>query len=56
MAREGRLDIKELKILNRQDIPDFPLLVSTRLYPEWPFAAMPHIDENLARHVAATLF
>ncbi|MDA3971414.1 MAG: PAS domain S-box protein [Desulfobulbaceae bacterium] len=55
MVREGRLDIKQLKILNRQDLPGFPLLVSTRLYPEWPFAAMPHIAENLARRVAATL-
>ena len=56
MVREGKLDIKQLKILNRQDLPDFPLQVSTRLYPEWPFAAMPHIEENLARGVAVTLF
>lgn len=56
MVRIGRLDIKQLKILNRQDLPGFPLLVSTRLYPEWPFAAMPHIDENLAKNVAAALF
>ncbi len=56
MVRKGRLDIKELKILNRQDLPEFPFQVSTRLYPEWSFAAMPHIDENIARHVAAVLF
>ncbi len=56
MVREGRLDIKQLKILNRQDLPGFPLHVSTRLYSEWPFAAVPHIDEKLARHVVAALF
>ncbi|MBU0665319.1 MAG: diguanylate cyclase [Proteobacteria bacterium] len=56
MVREGKLDTKKLKIINRQDFPDFPFQVSTRLYPEWPFAAMPHIDENLARHVVAVLF
>ncbi|MDD3815782.1 MAG: phosphate/phosphite/phosphonate ABC transporter substrate-binding protein, partial [Desulfocapsaceae bacterium] len=56
MVREGKLDSKQLKVLNRQDLPEFPLQVSTRLYPEWPFAAMPHIDENLAKHVAAALF
>ncbi len=56
MAREGRLDLKQLKILNRQDIPGFSQQLSTRLYPEWPFVAMPHIDKNLARHVAAALF
>mgnify|MGYP001367800387 CR=1 FL=1 len=56
MAREGKLDIKQLKILNRQNLPGFPLQVSTRLYPEWPFAAMPLTDENLARRVASILF
>jgi len=56
MEREGKLDIKQLKILNRQTLPGFPQHISTQLYPEWPFAAMPHIDENLARHVAAALF
>ena len=55
-AREGKLDIKQLKILNLQNPPEFPLQVSTRLYPEWPFSALSHIDESLARHVAAALF
>lgn len=55
-AREGKLDFNKLKILNRQHLPEFPLRVSTRLYPEWPFSALSHIDENLARHVAAALF
>jgi PAS domain S-box-containing protein len=56
MAREGRLDFKQLKILNRQNLPGFSQQLSTRLYPEWPFVAMPYIDKNLARHVAAALF
>jgi diguanylate cyclase (GGDEF)-like protein/PAS domain S-box-containing protein len=56
MAQEGKIDIKQLKVLNRQSLPDFPVQVSTRLFPEWIFASMPHIEENTARHVAATLF
>ena len=56
MVREGRLDLSRLKILNRQDKPDFPLQVSTRLYPEWPFASLPNSDKDLARRVAAALF
>jgi diguanylate cyclase (GGDEF)-like protein len=56
MAREGKLDASKLKVLNLQHPPGFPVQISTRLYPEWPFAAMPHVDEQLARHVAATLF
>lgn len=56
MSREGKLDMKQIKVINQQNLPDFPVQVSTRLYPEWAFAALPHIDENLARHVAAALF
>lgn len=56
MVREGKLDIKKLKLINRQNVADFPVKTSTKLYPEWAFAAMPHTDEALARHVAAALF
>lgn len=56
MVREGKLDMARIKILNLQNRPDFPAQISTRLYPEWPFAARLNIDENLARHVAAALF
>lgn len=56
MAREGKLDIKKLKIINRQATENFPVQTSTLLYPEWAFASMRHVDENLARHVAAALF
>jgi diguanylate cyclase (GGDEF)-like protein/PAS domain S-box-containing protein len=55
MVREGKLDIKKLKIINRQKSVNFPLPSSTRLYPEWAFAYMPSVDQNLARHVAAAL-
>ena len=56
MAREGKLASGEIKIINRQNLPEFPQKTSTRLYPEWVFASMPQTDENLARHVAAALF
>jgi ABC-type phosphate/phosphonate transport system substrate-binding protein len=48
MAREGRLDINKIEVINPQKLPGFAMQSSTRLYPEWPFSAMPHIDENLA--------
>lgn len=55
MVEEGRLDLGQLRVLNLQrDVP-FPFLLSTRLYPEWPFASMPSTDEDLARRVAAAL-
>jgi ABC-type phosphate/phosphonate transport system substrate-binding protein len=56
MIREGKLDLKQLKILNPQTHPDFPQQISTPLYPEWPFVAMPNVDGSLGRHVAAALF
>jgi diguanylate cyclase (GGDEF)-like protein/PAS domain S-box-containing protein len=56
MTREGKLDIKKLKIINPQTVANFPVQTSTRLYPEWAFASMPHVDETLSRHVAAALF
>lgn len=56
MAREGKLDLARLKVLNPQNLPHFPQALSTRLYPEWPFAALPHVDEQLARQVTAALF
>ncbi|WP_336898146.1 EAL domain-containing protein [Rhodoferax sp.] len=56
LTREGKLDMKLVKVLNRQNLPDFPVVTSTPLYPEWPFAYLPHTDEDLARHVAAALF
>ena len=56
LAREGKLDAGKLKVLNLQHPPGFPVQVSTRLYPEWPFAALPNVDEHLAQRVAASLF
>lgn len=56
MAHEGKLDMKQIKTINLQNLPDFPVQVSTRLYPEWAFSSLPNVDENLARHVVAALF
>lgn len=56
LASDGKLDMHQIKIINLQNIEHFPLQASTPLYPEWAFASMPHVDENLARHVAAALF
>jgi len=55
MSREGKLEARRLRVLDAREVPDFPFLLSTGLYPEWPFAAMPGIDDDLARQVAAAL-
>ena len=45
-----------IRILNRQNLVGFPYAVSTRLYPEWPVAALPHVDSDIVRRVASALF
>lgn len=56
LAKEGKLDPAAIKLVNRQNLPDFPYAVSTRLYPEWPVAVMRHVDRTLASRLAAALF
>lgn len=46
----------QVKVLNRQPLAGFPYIVSTRLYPEWPVIALPHVDERDVRRVASALF
>ncbi|MBF0160287.1 MAG: PhnD/SsuA/transferrin family substrate-binding protein [Magnetococcales bacterium] len=55
MAAEGRLDLNQVRIINQQHLPGFPFVVSTHLYPEWPFVALPQVDPQVARKVAAAL-
>ncbi|MBF0335679.1 MAG: phosphate/phosphite/phosphonate ABC transporter substrate-binding protein, partial [Alphaproteobacteria bacterium] len=55
MARQGTLDPTRIKVVEPQDHPGFPFASSTRLFPEWPFVALPHVDHEVARRVAAAL-
>ncbi|NGX17323.1 EAL domain-containing protein [Wenzhouxiangella sp. XN24] len=55
MISEGRLEADALQVVARQDLPGFPFAVSTRLYPEWPFVALPHVDPQTARRLTAAL-
>ncbi len=55
MAQEGKIDLQQIKILNAHELPSFPLLLSTELYPEWPFSKVAHTEAELARRVALAL-
>jgi len=55
MLSDGRLAAGQIRVLGRRDEPGFPLLLSTGLYPEWPFARLPHTNEELARQVTLKL-
>ncbi len=58
MASEGKITIEDFRILGERRPEDtgFPFLVTTRLYPEWPFAKLPHVSSEIAEKVAAALF
>ena len=55
MATEGKIRLRDFHVLNPQSHPGFPFLVSTRLYPEWPFAKLKNTPPDLAQGVAVAL-
>ncbi len=55
MVKEGTLDLSQVKIVNKQQLSSYPLLVSTRLYPEWPVSVTSRVDDDLAHHITIAL-
>ncbi|MCW8848542.1 MAG: phosphate/phosphite/phosphonate ABC transporter substrate-binding protein [Melioribacteraceae bacterium] len=54
MSKDAQFDVKDFIILN--EIKDeFPFVRSTQLYPEWPFAKLKKVDNNIAKQVVTTL-
>lgn len=55
MAAEDKINLESFKILNEQFVEGFPHILSTELYPEWPFAKTRKTPENIAQKVAIAL-
>jgi ABC-type phosphate/phosphonate transport system substrate-binding protein len=55
LAAAGRINLRELRILNPRQVEDFPYLLSTALYPDWAFAVLRHTPDALAQQVAIAL-
>ncbi|MDC7218319.1 MAG: diguanylate cyclase [Spirochaetales bacterium] len=61
MASEGRISLNDYKLVFLEDLnrsfrdQDFPYLLSTRLYPEWPLSKLAHTPNHLAERVATEL-
>ncbi len=63
MAEEGGISLKEFKVLDKHLKTsesyylkeDFPFLLSTMLYPEWPFARLMKTSDTLAKKVTVAL-
>lgn len=56
MVAGGVLDLSDVRVLGMKNVPDFPLLHSTALHPEWPFSKLPGTDIELSKQVAIQLF
>jgi len=54
MEAEGKIKMSDFRVIN-QVKDDFPFVHSTRLYPEWPMAALANTDQALADKIAAAL-
>jgi len=55
MIAEGKIAQDTFKIINQQADKVFPYSLSTRLYPEWPFAKLKHTSDEIAEQVAVSL-
>jgi two-component system, LuxR family, sensor histidine kinase TtrS len=55
MAANGDIDMSEFKILAKKDYADFPFVVSTSLYPEWPFAKLADTSDEISKKVVEAL-
>lgn len=55
MLATGRVAPDRLRVLQRQDLPGYPIAVSTPLVPEWPVAALPHVDSQTRRALLLAL-
>ncbi len=60
MTAEHKINIKNFRIIGLKkkqvkSVKTFPFVRSTRLYPEWPFAATGHVSDKLAKQVALAL-
>lgn len=57
LAADGRIHLHEFQILPPPPIvpPNLPFALSTRLYPEWPFAVGATVPSDIAERVAIAL-
>lgn len=51
----GTLKADQFMVLNRQQPANFPYLVSTPLYPEWPVTVTVQVDEHISRALTIAL-
>ena len=56
MLAEGRIKPGQLRVLKQPSTPDFPQMLSTDLYPEWPLSAASGVPGWFTKQVVQALF
>lgn len=49
LVQNGGVDKKKIRVINKK--PGYPVILSTRLFPEWAFAAASHVEHDLTNQV-----
>ncbi len=55
LKKEKKIDISDIKVLNKKNYKNFPFVVSSKLYPEWAFAKTKKADVEISREVVLSL-
>lgn len=55
MAARGEIDPDSLYIINQKYFDHLGFITSTRLYPEWPVFALPHVNHRAVRQFTSAL-
>jgi len=55
LAGQHVLELSQIRVLGKKQHPEFPLLHSVDLFPEWPLAKLANTDTSLAKQVVMTL-
>ena len=55
LAADGKLDMRQLRVVAARATDGFPYAHSTALYPHWPFARLNHVSEELAKRILIAL-
>lgn len=56
MADAGKISLSDFKVLGAKQVAGFPFLLSTELYPEWPFSASQSTSDEIKTAVTRALF
>ena len=55
LVDKGEIDLNDLHIINQQNHKNFPLIISTDLYPEWFFVKLNHTSKDLSKKIMLNL-